>query len=778
MSESETTAYWANRFSAGSEPVRVHLIGVGGSGVSGIAHLLLDMGHRVSGSDKNANSETSRLEEKGMSFSSPHTAEVVRDCELVIRSSAVQSGNAAYDAALELGVPTILRAEALAAVMLQSRSIVVAGTHGKTTTSAMAAHLLREGGKNSSHYVGGKVPLLGTCAARHPEEEWFVAEGDESDGTISMFEPEHAVLLNVEAEHLDHFKGGLKEILKTFTAFCDQTSGIIFFCSDDQQATAICAERENAVSYGFGESALYRAIGLIEKEGSTEYTVLQGSEEIGQFELGVPGRHNVLNSLPVIALAVKLGIGVNSIRSALASFSGAARRFEIVRSGDPVTIVDDYGHHPTEIAATIQTARSQQNGNDRLICLFQPHRYSRTQELRDQFGACFDGVDELWVTDIYAASEAPIKGVSGQTIIDSVKEHGNVPVARFHPELRTLHHEIGRNLQSGDWILTLGAGNIHEAGGKLNRDLDILAELRQVLDEPEAILRLYEPMRKHTTLKVGGPAQFWAQPVSAAALSRLIRHCRDCEIPIRVIGRGSNLLVRDGGVSGVVICPEKGEFSKLEVLDDRTIEAGAGIKYKRLAVAAQSAGIGGFEWMEGIPGAVGGSLRMNAGAMKFETFDRVVSVKMINPEGEIFVKNRQEIEYHYRDVPELSENIVISAVFAGTPGTCPNEIEEKLEASRQKRKQSQPIAASAGCAFKNPRSDLGAGQLVDQLGLKNKSKGKIRVSEVHGNFIVNDGGGSASEVLELIEEIKSIAKEKRGISLETEVQIIGQDDPV
>ncbi|MDF1811051.1 MAG: UDP-N-acetylmuramate--L-alanine ligase [Verrucomicrobiales bacterium] len=772
---SDIVKHWAEKFAPGSDPVRVHLIGVAGSGMSGLASLFLDLGHRVSGSDKVTSGETARLQEKGLIFSSPHTAAAVEGCDVVVYSSAVKTGNPAYDAAVGSDIRLLRRAEALAAIMLGNKGIVVGGTHGKTTTSALAAHVLRTGGKHPSHYVGAEIPILGCNAKWDAKGEWFVAEGDESDGTLVNFHPEHAILLNVEAEHLDHYQGGIDEILEVFGQFCDQTTGKVFYCGDDPFASKVCAGRENAVSYGFGSGNQFRAENREAKGAGTEFTVLQNGIETGRLRLGIPGQHNVLNALATVALGMELGVSFDRIAEALSGFRGAKRRFEIKRQGEDVTIVDDYGHHPTEIAATLQTARSQHKG--RLICLFQPHRFSRTQLLRDEFGACFNGVDELWVTDIYPASEQPIEGITGQTIVDAVNELGDVPFAQNHPDLKTLHLEIGRRLQPGDWLLTLGAGNIHEVGTRLDSDLDTLNQLKNIVGDEDGVFRLYEPMRKHTTMKVGGPAQFWIEPTSVEGFAGLIKHCCDTGLPMRVIGRGSNLLVRDGGIPGVVVNPVKGDFAQLDVIDERTIVAGAGVKFKALASAAQNAGIGGFEWMEGIPGAVGGSLRMNAGAMGTETFDQVVSVKMIDSAGTIFEKTKDEIIHHYRNVPELAHNIAVSAVFVGEPAPV-EDIAQKMEASKEKRKSSQPVAASAGCAFKNPRPDLGAGQLVDELGLKGSSVGSSKVSEVHGNFIVNDGGATARNVLDLIANITATARAQRDIELETEVQIIGQDEPI
>ena len=769
---SDLCKIWGERFAKRDEPVRVHLIGVAGSGMSGLASLLLGLGHHVSGSDKVTSRETERLEKAGLRFSSPHSAEAVVGTDVVIYSSAIKPGNASYDEAVKRGIPLLRRAEALSAIMLGKKGIVVAGTHGKTTTSSLSAHVLRVGGKAPSHYVGAEIPILGTNANWEEKGEWFVAEGDESDGTLVNFHPEHAILLNVEAEHLD-FYDGIDAICAVFSQYCDQTSGKIIYCGEDANARRVCQGRPNAVSYGWNRDHDISACDLSPRGAGTEFTVREKGVEIGRVFLGIPGRHNVLNSLAAIALALETGVSFDRIDEALGSFRGAKRRFELKRHSDRVTIVDDYGHHPSEIAATIQTARSQHAG--RLVVVFQPHRYTRTQLLREEFGRCFEGVDELWVTDVYAASEPPIPGVSGQTIVDAVLENGEVEKVTFHPDLSTLHLAVGQKLEPGDWLITLGAGNVHEVGTRLAKDLATLDRIREVLAEPQSVLKLYEPMRRHTTMKVGGPAQFWIEPTTVEGLARIVKFCADGGIPLRVVGRGSNLLVRDGGIPGVVMSPVRGEFGEISV-EGNTIRAGAGVKFKALAAAAQSAGIGDFEWMEGIPGNVGGSLRMNAGAMGWETFDQVVSVKMVDAQGAIFEKPIGEIRHYYRHVPELAHNVAVSAIFKGTPASD-DEIAARMSASKQKRKTSQPVAASAGCVFKNPGS-VGAGQLVDEMGLKNTAKGAAKVSEVHGNFIVNEGGATAREVLDLIAEIKAVAMKERGIELETEVQILGQDEPV
>nr|AIA12783.1 UDP-N-acetylenolpyruvoylglucosamine reductase [uncultured bacterium] len=482
----------------------------------------------------------------------------------------------------------------------------------------------------------------------------------------------------------------------------------------------------------------------------------------------MPGAHNVSNALGAIALATEIGVPFHKIVEALESFRGARRRFEIRLQSSDYTVVDDYGHHPTEIKATLETARSLKR--KRLIVLFQPHRYTRTKALQKEFGTAFDLADLVYVTDIYAASELPIAGISGDTIVTSINAHQHA-VARYAPKRSTLHREIGRMAEPGDLILSLGAGDIHEEATKLVKDLEISAQLREVMGAGE--VKLYEPLSKHTTLRVGGPAQFWIEPETKGGLANVLEFCAVNRLPVMLIGRGSNLLVRDGGIAGVVIHLNRGDFVELAV-EGNEIHVGAGVRLKQVAAAARNAGIGGLEWMEGIPGSVGGSLRMNAGAMGAETFEKVVSIQVVNSRGEFETLRPREMQIQYRNVPTLRDHYAVSAIFRGE-GACLETIDRRLMESSQKRKTTQPVASSAGCIFKNPQQSP-AGKLVDELGLKNRQVGAARVSAVHGNFIVNEGGARSAEILQLIAEIQSIAKEQRGIDLQTEVQIVGVDD--
>lgn len=744
----------------------IHLIGVAGSGMSGIAGLLLALGHNVSGSDRASNVETARLQSLGLKFFHGHDAVNVGNADLVVYSSAIRPGNVEYDAAVASGRNMARRADALAAVMNCKQGIVVCGMHGKTTTSSMCAHVLRVGGLNPSHYVGAEIPILGTNAHWDPEGDLMVAEGDESDGTLALYHPKYAIVLNIEEEHLD-FYANLDAIDAVYRQVCDQTSGNIIYCADDEGAVRVCAARPGAISYGESRAARYRFDDLHARDFQSSFRVLRDGESLGAITLNVPGRHNVSNALGVIALATELGVPFARIAEALETFRGARRRFEIKYRSNRFMLVDDYGHHPSEIRATLATARN--TGRKRVLCMFQPHRYTRTLKLKEEFGRSFHDADIVVVADVYPASETPIPGVTGQTIVDEAVRDGHDDII-FQGDRKKLALELGRRIEPGDCIISLGAGNIHEAGSALAKDVALLDELQNVIGG--GIVKLYEPLAKHTTMRIGGPAQFWAEPETEEGFARLVKFVRERQIPLFVIGRGSNLLVRDGGIRGVVAHLSRGEFRKIEVRGGQ-ITAGVGVKQKELAYAARDAQIGGFEWFEGIPGDVGGALRMNAGAMGGETFRQVVSVRYLDQAGEFHMKTPPEMDVRYRHCGTLDSNYAISATFVGSPSTA-EEIERKLSESMQKRRTSQPKESSAGCIFKNPEM-CPAGKLIDELGLKGERVGGVKVSEVHGNFIVNDEHGTAADVIGLIERIKTIAREKRGLELQTEVQIVGDE---
>src|SRR5437870_7766035 len=472
---------------------KIHLIGVAGSGMSGIAALLLELGHEVSGSDKTSTVETDRLRRLGLRFHQNHHADDASAADLVVFSSAIKIDNPILMNAHDSGKPAVRRAEALAAIMQGKRGILIAGMHGKTTTSAMTAHVLREAGLHPSHYVGAEIPILGSNAHWDPLGEYFVAEGDESDGTLRCFQPRHSLILNIEEEHLD-FYVDLAAIEKAFAQLIEQTTGTLFYSADDANTARLCAQRKGAISYGFSENADYRGTDIELRDFASVFCVYLRGQQLGEAVLNVPGRHNVQNAIGVIALANELGISFEKIAASLRKFEHARRRFEIKYASDRFLLVDDYAHHPSEIRATLKTARA--TGRKRVLAMFQPHRYSRTKADRGEFGSAFDDADRVVVTDVYPASEAPIPGISGQTIVDELLKHGHRS-ASYQARLEHVHCQIGNALDIGDLVLSLGAGNIHEQLSALAADLVIAEKLKAVVGE-EADVCLYRS-EEHTS---------------------------------------------------------------------------------------------------------------------------------------------------------------------------------------------------------------------------------------------------------------------------------------
>ena len=750
---------------------RVHLLGVGGSGMSGIARLLLSRGAVVSGSDRKPGAVTDALQSAGMVLLPSGEPGNVAGAALVCFSSAVPPADPERAAAAAAGIPEVRRATLLAALLAERRGIIVCGAHGKTTTTSMLAHILRGAGWDPGHYVGAEVPGLGASASGGGGD-WLVAEGDESDGTLVEYAPHAAVVLNIEREHLDHYRS-LEEILAVFRTLVDRTSGPVVYCHDDANARGVCAGRERSTGYGLHEGARVRAVEVeLQAEGST-FSVLDGDRLLGGVTLAVPGLHNVSNATGALALAARLGVPFESGARALAEFRGASRRFDVKFQGADFLVVDDYAHHPTEIRATLATARlavKRLREDGRVVAVFQPHRYSRTQELRDEFATAFTGADRLFLTKIYAASERPIPGVSGETIRDAVQAAGQAGVD-YEPDLVRLERAVSREVREGDLLLVMGAGDVHQVATGVARRLGLFDALRQRLGPGTRLVR-NEPMRKHTTLRVGGPAELWCEPQDERDLAEVVRFCRARGVPLTMIGRGSNLLVRDGGISGVCVHLTGPHFSRIEVAGRRLV-AGAAARLNAIVAAARRAGVGGLEFMEGIPASLGGALRMNAGAMGGWMFERVVSVRCLAPDGELADVPAAEMGARYRDVARLHDHVAVSAVLEGDPAE-PDAIAARLREFSGKRWDSQPAAPSAGCVFKNP-AVLPAGRLVDELGLKGRRSGGAMISAEHGNFIVNAGGATARDVLDLMARVQEAARRERGVELEPEVMILGDD---
>ena len=766
----------------GAQPRRVHFVGIGGCGMSGLARLLLQQGHTVTGSDLAPNGETTGLKKLGAKTYVGHAAKHVRpDTELVVYTSAVTEANEELQAAAELQIPAVRRGLLLTALMTHANNIAVAGTHGKTTTAALLAHVLTRSDSAPSFCIGAHVPVLGTNA-QSGAGKYFVAEADESDGTLIGFTPQYSVCLNIEAEHLDHHRT-MDGLLANFESFFRSTLNTVFYCADCANCVALARESRAAISFGLTDQADYRAIEIASTNRGSRFTVICRDQRLGEIELVIPGRQNIVNALAAVAVADQLGMPFAKVAAAVVKFTGAKRRFERRYDGDGIVVVDDYAHHPTEIAATLAAARTL--GFQRIIAAFQPHRYSRTQALQKEFATAFKNADQLFLTDVYAASEAPIAGVSGQTIYNVVRSTGQAGVT-YEPDLQRLTQQLFATARAGDLVLVMGAGDIYKVAQAIAEKLTkqgpniliptatpqiIEADLQAALTSL-AVVRRDEPMARHTSMRVGGPAEVWVEPATESDLVKLLVYCHERNVPVTMVGRGTNLLVRDGGIAGVVVQLAGPEFTKVEVDGVRLLARG-GARMRSIVNLAKEHELGGLEFLEGIPGSLGGALRMNAGAMGKQTFDVVEWVRYVSLTGEIYDAAAHTVPVRYRSCPLFANHVVLAAILRGQK-TVRAEIDARLREFEQKRWASQPAKPSAGCVFKNPGT-IPAGKLIDELGLKGTAVGGARVSERHGNFIVNEGGATAGDVLALMEKICVRARQERGIELEPEVQILGRE---
>jgi UDP-N-acetylmuramate--alanine ligase len=450
---------------------QIHFVGIGGIGMSGIAEVLLNLGYRVSGSDLKSSSLTQRLAGLGAAVFEGHRAENIAGAEVVVTSSAIAAENAEVLEAYKLHVPVIQRAEMLAELMRLKYGIAVAGMHGKTTTTSMVAAVLAGGGLDPTVVVGGRVDAMGSNA-RLGKSQYLVAEADESDRSFLKLSPILSVVTNIDREHMDCYRN-MRDVKKTFLEFMDRVPfyGMVVVCNDDPMLRRLLPQAQRrTVTYGTKRGSDF----LIKLEKNTERASVQGEgqplsrfrvsyrkKDLGEFTLHVPGVHNILNATAAIAVGVGLDVGVEAIRSGLDQFRGVDRRFQLRGRAAGVNVIDDYGHHPTEIKATL--AAALQCGFRKVHVVFQPHRYTRTRDLIEDFTDSFGNADSLFVLDIYAASERPIEGISGETLARTIREKGGRD-AWYVSSFADAVSSVAAVAEDGDMILTLGAGSVSQLG--------------------------------------------------------------------------------------------------------------------------------------------------------------------------------------------------------------------------------------------------------------------------------------------------------------------------
>ena len=448
---------------------QIHFVGIGGIGMSGIAEVLLNLGYRVSGSDLKESEITRRLGRLGAAISYGHHRDNIEQADVVVISSAIREGNPEVDAAREQLIPVIPRAEMLAELMRMKYGIAVAGTHGKTTTTSLIATILGHGGLDPTVVIGGRLNSIGSNA-KLGQGEFLVAEADESDGSFLKLSPTIAVTTTIDLEHVDHYPD-IKAIQKAFLHFIHKIPfyGLAVLCLDQKNIQAILPEvQKRFVTYGMTPQADLQADRIVHEGLYTDFDLIRQGRRIGRVRMRVPGLHNVYNAMAAAATAFELDLGFDVVQEALAEFSGIQRRFQIKGDVNDVLVIDDYAHHPAEIKATLETAKKA--WNQRVIAVFQPHRYTRTQGLFDEFLTAFYQADVLIITEIYGAGENRIEGVEASRLYEGIRDHGHRDVT-YLPRKEDIPDHLMTIVQENDLVFTLGAGDIWQVADEFVRKL-------------------------------------------------------------------------------------------------------------------------------------------------------------------------------------------------------------------------------------------------------------------------------------------------------------------
>lgn len=443
----------------------IHMVGIGGIGMSGMAEILLQKGYTVTGSDASKGETIKRLKELGAKIYIGHDEKNIEGADVVVFTSAVKADeNLETKAAMEAGIPVIKRAEMLAELMRMKYGIGIAGTHGKTTTTTMVGHVIQDGSFDPTIIVGGKVHSFSKTNAVVGKGDIIIVEADEFDRTFLRLTPSLAVITNIEAEHLDIYDN-LQDVKKAFVEFANKVPfyGAVVLCLDDANVRSIIPEIERrTITYGLTPQAEIRATDIEVSNFNSTFAVFSEGEELGTIKLNAPGEHNVKNALAAIAAGLELDINFKDIKSGLERFQGVFRRFQLKADKDDVMVIDDYAHHPTEVQATLKAAR---NGwkDRRIVAVFQPHLYSRTRDLYKDFGSSFFDAEVCVITDVYPSREEPIEGVDGKLIADSAKEYGHRQV-HYVEDKKELPARLKEIVQAGDVVITMGAGDIYKYG--------------------------------------------------------------------------------------------------------------------------------------------------------------------------------------------------------------------------------------------------------------------------------------------------------------------------
>ncbi|MDA0989503.1 MAG: UDP-N-acetylmuramate--L-alanine ligase [Verrucomicrobia bacterium] len=746
----------------------VHLMGICGVGMAGLAVLLNARGLVVTGCDAAMGPLAGWLQKKGISVAGTHdVAHLDPRPDGVIRSPAVALESAEVQAALSMGLPVFRRGEMLPALLRGSLSVAVCGTHGKTTTSSFIAQLLQTAGRNPGWCIGGETAALGGVA-NPGVGNVMVVEADESDGTLVHYRADIGVITNIEFDHMEHFESE-DAFAASFATFARQSQSLVTN-ADDPRAAAMGRAVDSAATFGFGESAAIRATEIETAGRGQTFTVWRQGESLGRWSLPLPGRHNVANVLAAIAVVDMLGLDSETVREGVAKLELPRRRFDGVADAHGIRVISDYAHHPSEIRALIAAAQSQPH--DRLLAVFQPHRYTRTLALGPTFPAAFKGVDQLMLVPVYAASERPTKGAQSWDLYAHFRDAEGVPLPQVASSLPIAWAAIRQQLQPGDLLLVIGAGDVERIAAWAAADLSGSSwPPQQLTPAPSpwsqaSVVRLNEPLADKTTFRLGGTADIWMDVASEDDFAAVLRWTSAQAIPFRLLASGSNVLVSDLGVRGVVARLTGDAFRAIRRQGD-SVTVGAGVLLVQLLDWMESQSLEGFEFIEGIPGSLGGGLQMNAGAWGQCLGDHLISMRCLTQVGEIVTVLAEGLNLGYRRCDFLSDHYVVEATFRCHQGRA-DAIAAQRETIREKRAWMNGFR-SAGSFFKNPDGDY-AGRLLEAIGMHGRRVGGAQVGTHHANFVTAVDGATAADVMALMMAGRQDVRDTFAIELEPEVK--------
>lgn len=750
----------------------VHFVGVCGIGMAGLAFLFKSLGFHVTGCDASCNNLSGWLDSRGVTVFAGHDREhISSDVDIVVKTAAVGKDHPEILEAGKRGVPVAARGAVLAELARRFFSVCVCGTHGKTSVAAMLAQGLRDSGRSPWFAVGAECAGLSGVAGEG-DERILVAEADESDATLSLYQPDVLVVTNIEFDHAETF-ADVEALKHCFRQAVENTKLAVVYCADDPLAVDVCAGAENAVGYGFSENADVRLFDFVERQYSCEFKLAVDGDNVISVSLPVAGRHNALNAAAALTSAAKAGVGLADFAGALSAFVPARRRFEKIIDTPELLVVSDYAHHPSEIITVVSSA--EKLGRSGLTAVFQPHRFTRTKALLKDFPPAFDGVDQVVLLPVYAASEPVLRGGSSLNLYELLRARGKYEVVYAHT-LEGAWRCVKRMLKPGDALLVVGAGSVDDIArlarrattGRAVLPPDSGTELRKEIGGLRLVdseLKSNEPMAAKTTLRVGGMADVFFRAGSLADLQTLAAWCGRNNVVLRALGAGSNVLISDAGAGGVVIRLGKQSFGRI-ALETNTLVAGAAAGLNELTSYCAERGLGGFEFLSGIPGTVGGALRMNAGAMGAEIGDLLRWVEFVDKNGVPGMLRKDELSFAYRSCAQLEDVFVTRAGFRFD--TCSPETVKKTLADIAAGRSWMRGLPCAGSIFKNP-DGCHAGKLLEESGAKSFKIGGASVAERHANVIVTGPGATGSDVAALMHKMREAVAERFGVELTTEV---------